>query len=467
MNGISCFVNFKENLNKNLPYYDLLIRQINGSGNETNPWCGEHAILSCGNRSQIVSKVCEGYQFTIAFSGYIHDPATPKNQLCRFGYHFFTEDDAEIVLTSYIHFGEDCIKQFSGEFSFIIYDSMRRQILVASDSLGCSAIFFSNIDDSWILSSSISGILTHPKIKRKISGSCILELISAQNRIPENIFENVHILPPGQILKITSEKAERKVANHFYEPITPPLQLYEKSTTDIIASGDSEINDLLKQLGENQQKNHPRINLYARRLPEGMDSLSVNFHKIPVEHSSVLEGIFASVEALGVPFLTPYDHLLTRTAKLSSTDDHELFFMMPDRFDNKKSYLDTLIKNDAFTFGIKPNIENFSSKADIYLPYPGMIGDYFDKTIKTHFITSEVKEHPAFGDFECKRILRRILLDIISKEYPPITAFFRREALLKLCEGGFFFRQHEDESELIAYLIKLNIWLEKFKPQII
>ena len=467
MNGISCFVNFKENLNKNLPYYDLLIRQINGSGSETNPWCGEHAILCAGSKSQIVSKICEGYQFTIAFSGYINDSATPKNQLCRFGYHFFTEDDAEIVLTAYIHYGEDCIKHISGEFSFIVYDSMRRQIFVASDPLTSSAIFFSSIDDSWILSSSVSGIFTHPEISRKISGSCVLELISAQNRIPETIFENVHILPPGQILKITSGKAERKAVKDFSASVNQPLPTCKKNTPGIIFSDDAESHSLLKHLGEGQLKNHSRINLYSKRMPESIGSLSVKFHEIPVDHSSVLEGITASVEALGIPFLTPYDHLLTRVVKLSSTEDCQLYFEVPDRCKNKKSYLDTLIKNDAFTFGITPCISRFSPDANIFLPYPKMIGDYFDKPIKTQFMLSETKENPILEDVDSKRIFRRILLDIISKEHPPITAFFRREALLKLCEGGFFFHQDECESELIAYLIKLNSWLEKFKPQII
>ena len=69
MRGISCLLSFKNNLSKNIPYYDLLIRQINGasSGSSPNePWICEKAVLFADSDGSIITKICEGYQFTIA-----------------------------------------------------------------------------------------------------------------------------------------------------------------------------------------------------------------------------------------------------------------------------------------------------------------------------------------------------------------------------------------------------------------
>lgn len=467
MNRISCYVNFKENLNKNLPYYDLLIRQINGSGQDAEPWCGEHAILCSGTQSKTVSKICEGYQFTIVFLGYIHSPFTLKNKLLRFGYHFFTDDHAEIVLTAYIHYGEDFIKQISGEFSLIIYDSMRRQIFATQDSHATSVLFYSNIDDFWVLSSSVTGFFAHPKIPKKVSGACVLELICVQNRISKNIFENINILKPGEILKITANKAETKFVNDLQSSPKEPILSGENQSRGIIFSDDPESHSLLKSLCKTQTKRHNLVDVYAEKAPESACALSARLHKIPTDHSSVLEGLSASVDALGIPFLTAYDLIIARTIKSVTKENCELFFSMPDRSLPKKSYLCNLLENNAFTSGIKNNMESFSSSADIFLPYPKLIGSHFDRTIKTPFATENACSLGVFEDIHTKKILRRILLDIISKEYPPITAFFRKEALLKLCEGGFRFFHGQSENELISYLIKLNLWFEKFRPQII
>ena len=86
--------------------------------------------------------------------------------------------------------------------------------------------------------------------------------------------------------------------------------------------------------------------------------------------------------------------------------------------------------------------------------------------IHTFFFGDEEFSHSYFSQ-KLKTTLRRILLDILSKEHAPLFAFFNRSELLRLCEGGFYFDEKESETELIAYLIKLNMWFEIFSPKIV
>ena len=90
----------KNNLIKNIPYYDLLIRQINGPADEPlfEPWICEKAVLFADFGDSIVTKICEGYQFTIAFLGNILNGNELKKELSSFGYHFLTDKNAELAL---------------------------------------------------------------------------------------------------------------------------------------------------------------------------------------------------------------------------------------------------------------------------------------------------------------------------------------------------------------------------------
>ena len=122
MRGISCLLNFKESLTKNPPYYELLARQIcmpEQENSSHSPCILEHTAFCTDSDSSIISRVCEGYQFTVAFSGKLSSWDYQKDELSACGYHFLVHNDAELALLSYIHFGENCADKLSGNFSML------------------------------------------------------------------------------------------------------------------------------------------------------------------------------------------------------------------------------------------------------------------------------------------------------------------------------------------------------------
>ena len=129
MSVISSVVNFEENLSKSLPYCHLLLGQMAESAVSVKV-C-EHAAMASGDENSVISKICEGYQFVIAFSGKLFNTAPLFEKLSAFGYRFSDKSDAELALFCYIHFGEDSPGLLSGNFSYIIYDSMRRMVFCA------------------------------------------------------------------------------------------------------------------------------------------------------------------------------------------------------------------------------------------------------------------------------------------------------------------------------------------------
>lgn len=471
MSGISCLVNFKNILSKNVPYYDLLIRQINGTGAGSSggvPWICEQAVLFSDAKGSTLSKICEGYQFTIAFFGNISNGDELRNELSTFGYHFLTDKDAELALSCYIHFGEKCAQKLSGEFAFIIYDTMRRQVFALTDSVGSMPVFYAKTGDEYVLSTSFKGVFSHPDISKKISAQSLCELLSCQNRIPDCILEDVYTLPPCSFLKISKDGIKKGAYSSFPGLSQDDLSPTEKS--GVILSGTPLDLELLEKLATFCEKEHARTSIYAEKFSDDFGRFATRNQHLLIDDGTILWALEASVSACGFPFMSSYDFLLPMTMKRAKGNDETLYFAFPDRFAPRKDYIHTLIKNDAFYGAVEENMKSHTPNGDIFVPYPSLLADYFDTCIKTPVIKSNIynEETPSFiVSQRIKTALRHILLDIISKEHSPIIAFFKRSALLRLCEGGFSFSENQSESEIIAYLIKLNIWFEMNMPRII
>lgn len=471
MKGISCLLNFKNNLSKNIPYYDLLIRQINGTLTESSqePWICEKAVLCSDSSGSIVTKICEGYQFTITFFGDILNGDALKGELSAFGYPFLTDKDAEIALLAYIHFGEKCAHKLTGEFAFIIYDAMRRQVFAMSSKSGTVPVFYAKTKDGYVLSSSLKGILSHPDIRKRLSAKSLLELLACQNRISSCIFEDVYMLPGCSFLKISKNGVKK---GEYKEPDAILSKNYAPNAKDagIILSGTVSDIVLLENLSKVQEKEYLRVSVYAEKFPDASERFSTKKQHLLIDDGTILWALETAVASCGFPFLSNYDYLLPIALKRAKGTAETLHFPFPDHSYPKKNYIQTLIKNDAFYNPLKDNMKDYLPDSDILPSYPSLIASAFETEIQTPQAKSTIYNEETPSQIVSPRIktaLRHILLDIISKDHSPIIAFFKRSALLRLCEGGFTFSENESESELIAYLIKLNMWFEMNKPRII
>lgn len=459
MNGISCFANFKENLSKNAPYYKLLMNQI--CDDYEDFWIGENAALTAGLHGSIVTKICEGYQFTIAFFGKLLKADQLKEELAGFGYHFLSEKDAELALLCYIHFGEKCILNLSGRFSFIIYDAMRRQIFAFSSENAPTPLFYGKTSGGYAICSYVNGIISCPDAKKCLTGENILEFISVQNRIPDSIFNNVHFLPPSHQLKISTNSINIKACTPSDTDAKNNTNPNPQST-GVILSGTYFDLPLIKNMGS--------ANIYAERLPDGAKLSGNKFYPTSIDKGTLLYGLELSVTACGFPVLSEFDYLLPITIRCAKGTDEALSFIMPDKFSPYKTYLPILMENDVFHPAIKENLLCHTPVSRNFPDYSTIIGSFFNVEISSlsHQMPDKSEKMCAFSaSLRIKSELRHILLNIISKDHAPILAFFKRSALLKLCEGKFTFPQGFTESELTAYLIKLNIWLSKYHPALI
>ncbi len=85
-------------------------------------------------------------RYTIVYNGELYNFESLRAELESLGYVFKTKGDTEVVLISYIHWGEDCLEKFNGMFAFAIYYEFESDcgptVFLARDRLGKKPLYY-------------------------------------------------------------------------------------------------------------------------------------------------------------------------------------------------------------------------------------------------------------------------------------------------------------------------------------
>ena len=120
-------------------------RGPDGSGAFFAPGVGLYhnrlAVMDPKRGAQPMRAFYRGVWYTIVYNGEIYNAAELRRELIGQGASFRTDCDTEVVLWSYILYGEECPKHLNGIFAFAVYDPGKAQVLLARDRLGVKPLF--------------------------------------------------------------------------------------------------------------------------------------------------------------------------------------------------------------------------------------------------------------------------------------------------------------------------------------
>lgn len=119
------------------------------------------AILDLSDRgSQPMSAAASGAW--IVFNGEIYNHLELRSELETRGRFFNTRTDTEVLLQSYLEWGEECLQRLEGMFAFAIWDGGRGRLFCARDRLGIKPFYYATPRDHFIFASEIKGLLPFP-----------------------------------------------------------------------------------------------------------------------------------------------------------------------------------------------------------------------------------------------------------------------------------------------------------------
>ncbi len=112
--------------------------------------------------------------------------------------------DSELVLHAYLRWGEDCLTRLIGDFTFVIFDSQRKQLFCARDKVGIRPLYYYHSGAEFYFASSLAvlsklcGIA--PLLDKEILGAVTARILFPPEK---TIWQQLLRLPPATTLSVS------------------------------------------------------------------------------------------------------------------------------------------------------------------------------------------------------------------------------------------------------------------------
>ena len=143
-------------------------------------------------------------RYVMVFNGEIYNFIEIKKELQKKGYNFKTQSDSEVLLTSFIEWGEACLHRFNGMWAFVIYDRIEKNIFAARDRYGIKPFYYLHTDELFAFCSEIPPLLSllHDKPKPNYQSIFDFLVFNRTDQTENTFFNEVKKLQHGYQIRI-------------------------------------------------------------------------------------------------------------------------------------------------------------------------------------------------------------------------------------------------------------------------
>lgn len=152
-----------------------------------------------------------GGELQIVFNGEVYNFAALRTELEALGHRFNSRSDTEVVLLSYLQWGEGCFARFNGMFALAIWDARTRSLVLARDRTGKKPLYYHRTPDGIAFASELKALRAADACPTQIDPEALdcyftLGYVPA----PRSIFRGVRKLRPARSLRV-SESGDREL----------------------------------------------------------------------------------------------------------------------------------------------------------------------------------------------------------------------------------------------------------------
>lgn len=208
MCGIAGWINSKRNISSQIKVVEDMVRSLYNRGPDNlgiyrskNVLFGHRRLIVVdpeGGIQPMTIKI-EDREYVIVYNGELYNTDEIRNRLIDKGHRFKSYSDTEVLLTSYIEWGEDCLKYINGIFAFCIWDEKNRKAFLARDPLGVKPLFYTHKGNSFVFASEIKALLKHPEISPIVDEVGLLEIfgLGPARSLGSGVFKDIKEIPPA------------------------------------------------------------------------------------------------------------------------------------------------------------------------------------------------------------------------------------------------------------------------------
>lgn len=221
MCGIVGWINYNSNLKYKLYEVENMTKKLYRRGpDEEGFYTSENALF--GHKRLVVVdpeggqqpmiKEHGGNRYIIVYNGELYNTDELRQELKDKGYSFKSYSDTEVLLTTFIHYKDECINHLNGIFAFAVWDENNKRLFMARDHLGVKPLFYIVNDNEILFASEIKSLLAHSKIKAILDkdGLGTLFALGPSRPLGDGILKGIKEVPPAHYLVFEKDRFELK-----------------------------------------------------------------------------------------------------------------------------------------------------------------------------------------------------------------------------------------------------------------
>ena len=272
----------------------------------------------------------EAAGIALVFNGTIYNYPDLRKELQALGHNFKSTGDTEVILRSYIEWGESCVARLQGMFAFAIWDEKKQLTLLARDRSGIKPLYFSQTPQRLLFASNTQALIhADDKIDTSIDSTALHHLFTLHAVVPapRTVINGIRKVKPAHYLLIDTQG---KVTEKRYWSLTAkrPAMLagLKMSEQDWITA----VHDELRRAVEKRVKiadvpvgvllsggidSSLLVGLLAEAGQKGLKTFSVGFEDAPEEKGNEFEysdAVAQMFETEHHQLMVPNDQVLPR-----------------------------------------------------------------------------------------------------------------------------------------------------------
>ena len=165
--------------------------------------------IGLGHRRLSIIDVAGGHQpmtnedetVWVLLNGEIYNYTALRADLVSRGHRFKTNSDTEAIVHLYEEYGESCFERLRGMFAIAIWDSRRRELVLARDRVGKKPLFYSANGNRILFGSELKAVLAGDSIPQDVDYEAMSDYFSfGYVPAPKTIYRAVRKVLPGHFI---------------------------------------------------------------------------------------------------------------------------------------------------------------------------------------------------------------------------------------------------------------------------
>ena len=422
--------------------------------------------------------VSKDENYIITFNGEIYNFKEIKMELVEKNISFKSNSDTEVIIESYKYWGLDFVKKLRGMFAFVIWDSIKKKLILARDPFGIKPLYYSKKNGIYYFASQVKSLLTIEDINfDKSKAGIVSYFLWGHIQEPLTIYKDIESIESGTCTIIEKNgnvknfryadikdtilnspslnlKDERDAINYLKNIVQETVKYHQVSdipVTFLLSSG-IDSNVIVSLINDNEKENCSALTLdfdykevtnESALAKKATKNNNISHHIGKIEQNEIGELINIFYNKMDLPTNDGLNNfLVSYIAKkngskviISGVGGDELFFGYPSF--NRIPKLNKVLKffpnskliNNIFKLGVYPFLKSFTlnTKYSGIYEYGKNLGSAFFLQ-KSLFLPHEVKEILTPGifkeGFEELNTLENIKKDIKNIEETKLSIMY-------------------------------------------